>query len=216
MNTQNDAKLYHYGIKGMKWGRRKADQRSPSLRRKTSGSLTPKEQERIVKSGNPNTVKKHSHQLSDRNLKRAMERIDMTKSLGELKTKRSAADISRSIRKTARSVKDLASIYDTYTTLSNKMGRQTRGQKRRSREEAAKEAKDTKRAARQTARRYDQTLRTSDRIQDRQARQDLRRRGRVSVGSGDNMRTFSNYGDYRNYVRGERQIRRRRLREARR
>lgn len=90
----NQNELYHYGIKGMKWGVRKSPQRSSEgtgKRKKKSlfgfGRDKPKSKSKSSKKTSSESEKKTVTDMSDDELRRAVQRLQMEKQYKDLSPK---------------------------------------------------------------------------------------------------------------------------------
>lgn len=94
---QYSDELYHYGRKGMKWyqnifttpqARRAAKKRRQALEKardtKAAKKQEAEERERIIRSGSAKELQKNKHRLSDDELQRAINRINMEQKLSEV------------------------------------------------------------------------------------------------------------------------------------
>lgn len=86
--------LYHYGVKGMKWGVRKSPQRSSGStgkRKKKSlfgfGRDKPKSKSKSSKKTSSESEKKTVKDMSDDELRRAVQRLQMEKQYKDLSSK---------------------------------------------------------------------------------------------------------------------------------
>lgn len=86
--------LYHYGVKGMKWGVRKAPQRSSSTTNKPKkkslfgfGRDKPKSKTKVVKKVSSEPKKKTINEMSDDELRQAINRMQMEKQYRDLSPK---------------------------------------------------------------------------------------------------------------------------------
>lgn len=76
--------LQHYGVKGMKWGVRKADNNSPNgIRSRFRKRFRPTHED-LLKSKNPKQLYKHRDELSDYELKKKVDRLYNEKKLKDL------------------------------------------------------------------------------------------------------------------------------------
>ena len=83
-NLYSSDALQHYGVKGMKWGVRKADNNSPnSIRSRLRKRFRPTHED-LLKSKNPKQLYKHRDELSDYELKMKVDRMYNEKKLKDL------------------------------------------------------------------------------------------------------------------------------------
>lgn len=78
--------LKHYGILGMRWGVRRskaqlARARGPSKTRKVTKEQYEAEKQKAIRSGNPRTVKAWQSRLDTKELRDAVDRVDLNKRL---------------------------------------------------------------------------------------------------------------------------------------
>lgn len=108
--------LAHWGIKGMKWGRRRYQN--------ADGSLTPAGKKRYDDSHEDYRRahdKKSVKQMSDRELRERNNRLQMEKQYADLTRKKgNGKKIINAFVSTAGTITAVAGAYATYKTLANK------------------------------------------------------------------------------------------------
>lgn len=118
----DNRELYHFGIKGMKWGIRRYQNKD--------GSLTPAGKRRAADNEKKHAMKndvKNRRSLSDADLKKKIERIKMEKQLKELTAEEIAPGkkfvsevLSSSGKKVATALVTGATLYGVKTAMTGK------------------------------------------------------------------------------------------------
>jgi hypothetical protein len=123
--------LYHHGVLGMHWGVRRYQNADGTLtaagrkRLEKKEAQTEADKQAIIKSGSAEVVKQHQAELSNQELKDAIERINLNQRLSEVnaKKKEAAAKKVERVANTVKSVSDITSsgvkIYNTVATVRN-------------------------------------------------------------------------------------------------
>jgi hypothetical protein len=123
--------LYHHGILGMRWGVRRYQNADGTLtaagrkRLEKKETKTEADKQAIIKSGSAEIVQKHQAELSNEELKKAIERIDLNQRLSDVKDKQKA-NAAKKVERVANTVKNISTIgssgikiYNTMATVRN-------------------------------------------------------------------------------------------------
>lgn len=113
----NNQELYHWGIKGMRWGRRRFQNKDGSLtpagrERYDDDDDSSDRKDRAVKSGKASEVEKYKSKMSNEELQRAVNRINLERQLASLKEQ------------------EVQSGFDKFSSVMDKVGKVTNGVQR--------------------------------------------------------------------------------------
>lgn len=102
---EDDTRLLHYGVKGMRWGKRKSDSSSRESKPKVPTSADHDESRALLS--------KSARSLSNAEIKKINERLQLEKTLGELNMSQGT------YKKTQRKVKDVLEVGQTMQQAYN-------------------------------------------------------------------------------------------------